>query len=289
MTKKIIFLVAFVAMAVTTKLSAQEIKVTKQIKVYDWLNEAVVDGNQVEGGIHVYDNWVGVTAGLKTAFQKVGMLVTVIDSGDGTPGTYRLNTVGTAAVQNFTRIDAVLLADITARDELIDDIGATDAGLAIGTIVGVIADDAGEPAAFFYAGGTNWIALGGGSETAGFIAVGQQNSGVSYSSGYDADDSGTSMNSAGIGALNMADATKKLTTFEVFEFSLTNDGELPFICYPKAWNKPSFYISIDGVESPLTDCWTVTYSTQNAIEYQEWKADVNFTTGATSVLKLIVR
>lgn len=224
------------------------------------------------------------------------MLVTVVDVGDGTTGTFRLTQLGAnREVQHFERVDALLVADIAARDALIDDVGVTDAGLAIGTIVGVTSDDSGEFAAFFYAGGTDWIALAGGSSYAaggGFIAVGQQDApGVSFTNGFDSDDSGASMNNTGVGAITTSDAAKKIDSFEEFEFTLTQNGEMPFIAYPKAWNKPNFFIKIgaDPTEHTIMDCWTVTYAIQDGVEYQQWKSTVNFTTGASSDMTLIVR
>ena len=292
MLKKITFLVACVAfVAMTTNLSAQETRVSKKIKVFDWLNTAVVDGNQVEGGIHVYADWTKVAEGLKkTARQKVGMLVTVVDAGlgDSQPGTYRLNVIiASPTLKDFTRIDALLVNGMSDRDALIDDIATTDANLAVGTIIGVKADLAGEPAAFFYTGigGKEWITLGGGSAATGggFIAAGQ--GATVYTNGFDFDTAAMTATET----IDITDAATKLDTFVPFSFVLTAGG-MPFVSFPKAWNKPSFFISVDDKEYPLTDCWTVSYSTQQAVEYQDWVANVNFTTDFDgTTLKLIVR
>lgn len=288
--------------------NAQETKVSQKITLLDWLDAAVADGNQVEGGLHVYQDWARVGSDLKTNQQKVGMLVLVIDAdGAGKTALFRLNATGAnRAKKDFTRVDNMLVASMAARDALLTD--PAEAKLKVGTIVSVEADDAGEMASFLYTGlggDKNWIALAGGGSGGsggGFIALGQAGgvakpeAGVNYTNGYDISSIDAMapdfLKNGKINAgLDMTDAATKLKTFIPFEFALNNGDGKPYISYPKAWNKPSFFITIDGSpEYPLTDCWTVTYDTKQGVEYQEWEASHDFLAGTTTeVLVLIVR
>jgi hypothetical protein len=286
MMKKVITLIGGIALlASATTLSAQEeTRVSKKIKAFDWLDVAVADGNQIEGGLHAYATSADIlTAGapkLKIAQVKPGMMV-VLTTGDVTmpAGTYRLKTWATPTalplVTEWVRVDNLVVADIATRDALTN--------LAVGTIVGVTANDAGEKAAYFW-DGASFIDLSGGNTGGGFIAVGQ--GAVAYTSGFDTDDTAGAMNTAKV--IDASVAAKKIDTFYSFEFALA-DGGLPFVAYPKAWNKPSFYIYHDLKEYPLSDCWTVNYTTVNGVDYQEWTADVDFTAGSGGVLTLRVR
>lgn len=279
-----LFLVGIVLIASVSSASAQDLetRVSKKLKAFDWLNVAVVDGNQVEGGLHVYADYATLLTDLKVAQVKVGMMV-VLNGSNGalSAGTYRLDAWATTTAlplsTEWKRTDNVVVANIAARDAL--------SGLATGTIVAVNDDGTGEKAAYFY-DGTDFISLGGGGTTGGgFIAVGQ--GAIAYTSGFDGDD--LNFNNADVGVIDTSDPTKKISTFQSFEFELTNNSSLPFIAYPKAWNKPSFYINVNGTVYPLTDCWTVTYAIVQNVEYQQWQADVAFADGSTLPLKLIVR
>ena len=291
MMKKITTILMCV-MLVTTAfvVSAQnnETKVSQQIKVLDWLNEAVVDGNQVEGGLHVYANWAEVGTNLKQAQQKKGMLVTVIDpkgDGNGTTATFRLTSAPQASVgeSDFEILGATIVANETARDAL--------TGYA-GRIVGVISNDANTKAVYMYIG-TEWIEVGGsGSASNGLILVGQNASPATLNA--TALTNGFDSNLAVPGeAEGVAFGTNELTEFIEVKFQIIA-GELPYVAFPESWNKPTFYITDETNEFPLTDCWTVKHNHTfpgSSVKYQIWYASSNFTTGlpALETWSLIVR
>ena len=82
------------------QLSAQEKLSDKTISVPSWLNKAIVKGNQIYGGHHIYADWTAYTSEMKTSRVKLGMLMTILDSdGSGTVQTYYLkNWAATTAV-----------------------------------------------------------------------------------------------------------------------------------------------------------------------------------------------
>ncbi|PXY01670.1 hypothetical protein DF185_09385 [Marinifilum breve] len=277
MMRKFTFLMACAAFFATTiKVSAQETRVTKQIKTFEWMDVAVVDGNQVEGGAHVYNKFADLTS-LKPKQQKVGMLVTILDpKGDGTePGaTYRLLNAGLDATNvikpvNYERLDGIIVANITDRDALL---GADKAKLAKGTIVGVLEGETGEKVAFLYTAsptaGEEWIQLGG-AGTAGFILIGQ---------GAVLDTKGYKDGSATAGAIDfVADKDNKLNSFIEAQVVLTKAGGACYVAFPEAWNKPTFYVKDATGEYPISDCWTVSHNVKkHKVDYQVWTADIDF-------------
>jgi hypothetical protein len=288
MIRKIIsFVASLLLVAICTSVSAQDIKVTKQIKAFDWLNVAVVDGNQVEGGLHVYADWADITANLKTKQTKIGMMVSIVTGDANMPaGTYRLKTWGVPTnsplVNEWERVAETLkVATIAARDAYVvaDD---SKAVLATGTMVIVESGVSGFAETFVYKGGTDnatcWLSLSDNSG-AGFIAYGQST--VVYNA--------AGINSDGVvPGLDITESSKSIFSFEDVTMPLVAGGGLFFVSFPDAWNKPTFYVN-DGVnEYPLSDCWTVARVLKAGVMYQEWTANVDFfpvsTPGALSVI-----
>lgn len=296
-------------------------KVSKQIEMLEWLNKAVVDGNQVGGGLHSYANWTevltGGTAKLKTAEVKLGMLITLTDAADA--GTYRLRAWATPAAlplkTEWERVgDVVVVADIAARNALIT--GGDDYSLAIGTVVLVRSNTLAVPQAFIYVenmdGDANinedeadsWFTFGDNGASNGYIyflaytplasVYSDDISAIAFSKGY--------YDNAGTPTLSTVDLTSADTKFSSLPYVTTNPniisfdlvtgwtaGNVPAIALPATWAKPSFYI-YDGTNySPLLDCWVSGKKTIDGVDYQVWVADNAFADGATGTLNLIVR
>ncbi len=293
MIKRFTSLVAcIVLVAVGSMVSAQkaETKVTKQIKAFSWLDVAVVDGNQVEGGLHVYEDITDLTSYLKPAQTSIGMMVSIV-KGDPTmtAGTYRLSAweVGNAAplVGEWERVaETILVADIAARDAYVV-ADNSKALLAEGTMVVVTAGATGFVETYVYKGGTDnktcWLSLSDASG-AGFIAYGQGT--VSYSAkGVD--------NSGPVDGLDITDLSKVITKMEEVIAPLEAGSGLFFISFPDAWNKPTFYVNDGNEEFPLNDCWTVKRVKKGNVWYQEWTSNLDFFPEEASgnTLSVIVR
>jgi|GEM_PF-2022157 len=297
--KKFTLLVGLVAFLIGVA-TAQTTKVSKQIEMMSWLNKAVVDGNQVEGGLHTYANWneVALNAAadnsssikLKTAQVQLGMLITLTGAADA--GTYRLkswtgyNADPASATlplkSEWERIgDVVVVADIAARDELIDsDPAATDLdyALSVGTVVLVGDNGTGIPGAYIYVGGTIdvngdgsatatdlWFNLSSSSTDAGYICYLDYTPVTSvYTDALTATVTSSTLTS-GYFATSNTDATPvfgtithgtsvKFTSKPVISAAGSNEitfdlttithvsGHLPLVAMPKSWGKPSFYI-----------------------------------------------
>lgn len=305
MNRKITLFVFAIAMVFSfTVLAQKETKVTKQIKVFKWLNEAVVDGNQVEGGLHAYDSWATLTTDLKLAQVKNGMLVTILDpAGDGTmpAATYRLinwaDNKKLPANNEWERVaDGVVVKSMTDRDILVAAPADDRTTLAIGTIVVVNENDLKVREGFVYLGYNTadskheWLSLGteNPESNVGYIYVGEDAATPSaFAKGF-YDNAGTATLKDNIDK----DADGKLAKFpgNGIEFELTKGSKFPYVALPSGWNKPSLFLDEDGSEYLLSDCWTVSYIDIDGAEYQLWLADVAFLNGASgTTYKLIIK
>lgn len=309
------------AMVVTATAQSASTKVSKTIKVFDWLNAAVVDGNQVEGGLHSYVNWAEVTTGasakLKIAQVKIGMVITLTDiAGDKSikPASYRLKTWTTPTalptVKEWERIgDMIVVADIAARDLLIT--GPANASLATGTTVMVKSNAMSIPELFVYVNGLVdvngdgsltatdlWYSLSSTSTTSsGYILfdnqpVGTTPASISASSGfYDG------ITAAGAVTIGTSKRFTAMPTTLALEYDLvagiTTLNNVPIVALPAAWASPSFYVSDGTGLFQLQDCWIKTYLTIDNTKYQVWTADNAFSNGtagvASGTFKLVIR
>lgn len=95
-TIKNITKLAFIAilMAAFTANAQTETRVTKTIKMLDFLNKAVIDANQAKGGLHTVADF-GELANIKTSRLADGMLAVTADNGK----VFRYNLAGTAWVE----------------------------------------------------------------------------------------------------------------------------------------------------------------------------------------------
>jgi len=317
--KKFTLFVGFVAF-LFAGANAQTAKVSKQIEMLSWLNKAVVDGNQVGGGLHSYANWTEVltsgTPKLKTAQVKLGMLITLTDAASA--GTYRLKTWATQSAlplkAEWERVgDVVVVADIAARNALLT--GGDDYSLAVGTVVLVRSNDLAVPQAFVYVADMNgnstineneadsWYAFGDSGSSNGYIYY--TNLAIaSATAPYTANMATLTLESgyydnAGTPTLSLtafAGTEKKFSSIpaanNVISFNMVAlaEDEVPVIALPASWKTPCFYI-YDGTNySPLQDCWVKYKKTIGNIDYQVWVADNAFANGLTSgTLNLIVR
>ena len=192
----------FLAMVVTVTAQSTATKVSKEIKVFDWLNAAVVDGNQVEGGLHSYASWAevsGATAKLKIAQVKLGMVVIIADGSRSI--SYRLKawTTKTALplISEWERVgDVISVTTTAARDALLTTTGsavgtaAVQGTLAVGTMVFVTGSNGSAPDMYIYVGGLidangdgtvkpvtateltdAWYSLSGASAASGYVYV----------------------------------------------------------------------------------------------------------------------
>ncbi len=96
---KIFFLLLVICVCSSGKLYAQETElVSKKQKVPAWLNRALADANQLEGGLHIYQDWDAYHSDFKTSRAKTGMLMVILDpAGDGSLPSklYQLKTWAT--------------------------------------------------------------------------------------------------------------------------------------------------------------------------------------------------
>lgn len=323
--KKVILL-AGITLAFSVAVTAQT-KVSKQIKVLDWLNVAVVDGNQVEGGLHTYDTWAslngstGFTPGvspLKKAQIKIGMLVTITNElvDKNLNGTFRLKSWATNSALPLAGEwehvgDLVIVDDITKRDALI----VTDnslVSLAPGTTVVVNSNSIGVPETFIYAAGLfdangdgtvktdgtdNWYSANSSTAGAGYIFVSQDAAPSATATVVLTNGVSKAQVTAGAvstpGAIITTGTTPdgRITSFPAggVDFTLTAGDNVPVVAMPAAWANPTFYIN-DGTNTyQLTDCWIKSYQTIDNNNYQVWAVDNAFLKDATGVLKLQIR
>jgi hypothetical protein len=296
MTRKITFLIACAFLLAGLSVSAQETtKVSKKIEVFDWLNAAVADGNQIEGGMHTYADFADLTAKMKLKRIKVGMLVNLTTGTD--KGTYRLKAWATTTAlplkNEWEKVAESIVVDNTAaRDLLVAEKAKTT--LAQGTVVLVKTSTSNNNGmeAFVYVSGYAdetanlpvWFSLGNSSNSNGFIYAGQ--GGFGKTNGFQATDATGKIVSA-----YGTTFTNKLISFPNagLTFDLTAGSGAAFVAFPKSWNKPTFYLDIDGTEYPLNDCWKVEYSEVDGIDFQKWSADFDFTAGSTNTLKLVIK
>lgn len=321
--KKVILL-AGITLALTVAVAAQT-KVSKQIKVLDWLNVAVVDGNQVEGGLHTYDKWAtlnggsGATVGvapLKLAQIKLGMLVTITSETDASlNGTFRLKKWATNTalplLGEWEHVgDLVIVADISTRDALIVTDGSK-VSLAAGTTVVVKSNAIGVTESFIYAAGLFDANGDGLVKTDGTDNWYSPNSSTSANAGYVFISQGATPTATpvvdltnGVGKTQLSSGSTastpatiavgtdaRITTFPItgVDFSLTVGDNVPVVALPATWNNPTFYL-YDGTTSyQLTDCWVKSYQTIDNIKYQVWVVDNSFLKNATGTLSLQVR
>jgi len=285
--KKVILL-AGITLALAVTVSAQT-KVSKQIKVLDWLNTAVVDGNQVEGGLHSYTSWATLGTSLKTAQIKVGMVVTITGEADrNLNGSFRLKTWATPAalplLNEWEHVgDLIVVADIATRDALLATATAgTTTSLAPGTTVVVQANAAAIPEVFIYAAGLFdangdgtidpvvtaagtdlWYSLTG-NANAGYVFVSQAALGsntVSLTNGVDKEvvTAAAGAVSAPVAMVVGATGNTRITSFPIggVNFALTNDATVPVVAIPATWNNPTFYVNDGTTTFQLTDCWII--------------------------------
>ncbi len=314
--KKITLLIGILVFLITGA-NAQTTKVSKKIEVLSWINEAVVDGNQVEGGLHSYASWTELNSNLQKAQVKKGMLVTIT----GESATYRLkswsDTDNLPNKNEWERVgDVVIVKDIDMRDSLLSSSTDTTA-LSTGTVVLVKSNDLSVPEAFIYVedmdgDGTanededdSWFSFSGSSNAGssnGYVyftsyAVSNaytddiSSSSVSFTNGYY---SGATTSAAVSGQTKLsampsigADGTGTQVSFDLSSWT---SGNVPVVAIPATWNAPSFYIYNGTNYYQLQDCWVMRKRTIDDISYQVWIADNDFITGASSsTLNLIVR
>jgi len=319
-----VILLASITLAFSVAVTAQT-KVSKQIKVLDWLNVAVVDGNQVEGGLHTYDTWAslngstGFTPGvspLKKAQIKIGMLVTITSEliDKNLNGTFRLKSWATNGALPLAGEwehvgDLVIVDNITKRDALIV-ADKSLVSLAPGTTVVVNSNSIGVPETFIYAAGLfdangdgtvktdgtdTWYSPSSNVAGAGYIFVSQD----AVPSAIPTVNLGNGVAKAQVTTAGTAAATPgtiavgdaRITSLPTggVDFALTAGGNVPVVAIPAAWTNPVFYI-YDGTNTyQLTDCWIKSYQTIDANKYQVWAVDNAFLQDATGTLTLQVR
>ncbi|PXY01669.1 hypothetical protein DF185_09380 [Marinifilum breve] len=273
-------------------VNAQQ-KVTKKIEMLKWINEAVVDANNVGGGVHLYATWTELeTAAKNNKKFGGGMIVSV--AGD----LYKL-----AGAENAEIAEADLkkkdqwsyigpmkkVADTGARLALINADGASDLPLlSPGTVVKVAdADGSGNPATYVFNGTANGKYAVGDTDNekkevywTNITATGVE--GYFYQKG-----------DLAAAATAVADLDKGTDKLEVLPAKTTIDitkGKFVAVAFPKAWRAPQFMIDIDGTEYVLTDCWTVTEVVVTGVKYQVWSSDVAIGDAAdTETYKIVVR
>ena len=101
---RINYFLFFVAVLITSgsiRVQAQETElISLKLKVPAWLNTALGDANQLEGGLHVFQDWDVYHSDLKTSRAKIGMLMVILDAtGDGSEPSklYQLKTWDTSS------------------------------------------------------------------------------------------------------------------------------------------------------------------------------------------------
>ena len=303
------FLLAGLVLFIVAGANAQTTKVSKKIEVLSWLNEAVVNGNQVYGGLHSYQSWTDVLTGtpsLQINQVQLGMFISILDDN----ATYRLkewdDNTALPLKSEWERVgDVVVVADMTARTALLT---AGSASLAVGTVVVVKSNALAVPEAFIYVedmdgNGTpnendtdSWYSFSGAGTSNGYIYFVQ----VAVADPYASDLSSLATSLVG-GYINngsdeaTAQATitaatdAKLSSLVPVTISLANSSTNVVIAIPKAWTKPNFYLN-DGTSTySLNDCWVNNTITKDGIDYQLWVADNQFTASASATLSLIVR
>ena len=89
-----LFVMIALVLASVSKTKAQDVLTVKKMVVPDWVDVALGNSNQMEGGHHVYENWKAYLEGIKINTAKTGMLVSILnpdnDPATETPATYRL-------------------------------------------------------------------------------------------------------------------------------------------------------------------------------------------------------
>ncbi len=98
---RLLFSVTVLLVLFQVNVRAQDTElVSKKQKVPAWLNIALGDANQLEGGLHVYQNWAAYNSDFKISRVKIGMLIAIVDpAGDGSLPSklYQLKTWATPA------------------------------------------------------------------------------------------------------------------------------------------------------------------------------------------------
>lgn len=295
-------LMAGLVLALAVSVTAQTTKVSKKIEVLPWLNSAVINANQAEGGLHSYVDWATLGTDLKLAQVKVGMLVTIgTDADANLKGTFRLKAwaIQTAlpVAGEWEKVsDMVIVADLTARDALIVT-DNTKVSLAPGTTVMVKDNGKGAPATFIYVAGLVDVNAPTGIDAAdlwystvssgsdGYIffelaAVGATSSGAA---------NGWYKAATASGAITIGTTARLAGMPADAEFALTAGDNVPVVAIPAAWANPTFYLNDGTTTSQLLDCWVKTYQTIDGIQYQVWTADNTLLKGLPGSWKLFVR
>ncbi len=100
--KSIVFSIVALLVLFQVNVRAQDTElVSKKQKIPAWLNIALGDANQLEGGLHVYQNWATYNSDFKISRVKTGMLIAIVDpAGDGSLPSklYQLKTWATPSV-----------------------------------------------------------------------------------------------------------------------------------------------------------------------------------------------
>ena len=292
------YLAASLFLAFTVAGFAQTTKISKKIEVFDWLDAAVAASNQVEGGLHAYTDWADMSANLKLAQVQVGMLVTLT----GENATYRLASWATNTAlplqSEWERFgDMIVVADIAARDALVDPANTALEALSIGTMVMVRSNANGVAETFVYVedldgdGGTTttddyWYSFSGSDAASfGYIYLTTVTTGLSGATdGYYAKATAAGAVSGQVKLTELPSTTA--ITYNILSLS----AEKPLVALPKAWEKPDFYITTDDGTFQLDDCWAVTYETKDGIDYQVWSCDVALADGYSgTTLNIVVR
>ena len=98
---RLLFSVTVLLVLFHVNVQAQDTElVSKKLKVPAWLDMALGDANQLEGGLHVYPNWAAYNSDFKISRVKIGMLIAIVDpAGDGSLPSklYQLKTWATPA------------------------------------------------------------------------------------------------------------------------------------------------------------------------------------------------
>ncbi|PXY01668.1 hypothetical protein DF185_09375 [Marinifilum breve] len=289
--KKIVLL-AMGFMMTLSVVNAQN-KVTKRIDMADWVNQAVVDANNVGGGVHLYATWTALETAAKNN-KKFGGGMVVSVAGD----LYKLGGAENAEItetdlkkkDQWSYIGPMKkVADTGARLALINADGASDLPLlSPGTVVKVEdADGSGNPATYVFNGTANGKYAVGDTDNekkevywTNITASGVE--GYFYQKG--------ELAAAATAVTDLDKGTDKLVVLPAStEITVTN-GKFVAIAFPKAWRAPNFTLDVDGTKYVFNDCWTVTEVVEAGVKYQVWSSDIEIgATGDGKVYKIIVK
>ncbi|PXY01667.1 hypothetical protein DF185_09370 [Marinifilum breve] len=269
MKKTFLLLISFVA--VFGAVNAQN-KITKKLEMSDWVNEAVVDANDVAGGVHTYANWTDLNAENKYKKFRGGMIISV--AGD----LYKL--AGTATNVTAANKDAIAggqwtyigpmktVASTAARLALVPGSGDTDTPmLAAGTVVRVETADG---ATNYVFNGTSTGKYDAGDTTDELKEVYWSNLSSPEVEGYIYTSGALAAKASSISDLTKGEKNTKIPATEI---TLT-DEKFVAVAFPKAWGTPSIKIAIGTKMYNLDDCWTVSHETHEGVEYVIWASDV---------------